>query len=84
MYQEQNYALPPRYETVLCRGIGVLQHIQTLLSTDATLNDVARLVQGLQQEFGAQEQLEDVIQTLVSRSLKEQLSQRAQKFQRAS
>ncbi len=84
MYQEQNYSVAPRYENILCRRIGVLQQVQTLLRNDATLNDVAQLVQSLQQEFGIQEPLEHVIQFLVSRSLREQLSQREQALQRAS
>lgn len=84
MYQEQSYSLAPRYETILCRRIGVLQQVQTLLSNEATLNDVAQLIRSLQQEFGVQEHLEQVIQFLVSRSLKEQLSRREQKKQRIS
>lgn len=83
MYQKQSYSVAPRYENTLSRRIGVLQQVQTLLHNDATLNDVAQLVQSLQQEFGMQEQLEHVIQFLVGRSLKEQLSQRQPKEQRA-
>ncbi len=79
MYQGQSYSVTPRYENTISRHIGVLQQVQTLLHNDATLNDVAQLIQSLQQEFGIQEPLEHVIQFLVSRSLKEQLSQRESK-----
>jgi len=76
MYQTQHYSMAPVYEDDSCRCIGVLQQLQTLLSIDATLADVARMIRCFQQEFGVQEQLENVIQSLVSRVLKQQRQNR--------
>lgn len=82
MHQAQKYSLIPMYQDTFSRCIGVLQQFQKLLSNDATLDDIAQLVQSLQQEFGTQEQLECVIQTLVSRSLEEQLAHRQNRSRR--
>lgn len=76
MHQAQKYSLIPTYRDTSSRCIGVLQQFQKLMSNEATLEDVAQLIQNLQQEFGTQEELECVIQTLVSRSLEEQLARR--------
>ena len=76
MDQTQEYVLTPRYEDDLCRSIGVLQQLQMLVSNNATLDDVAQVVQSFQQKFGVQEQLESVIQCLVSQSLGEQMAHR--------
>lgn len=76
MQQAYDYSLMPRYEDHFRQRIGVLQQLQILLSNDATLGDVAQLIQCFQQEFGVQEQLEYVIQRLVGCSLEEQITHR--------
>lgn len=76
MNQVQTYLLTPVYEEGSCRCIGVLQQLQTLLGNDATLTDVVRVVQRFQHEFGAQAQLEQVIQSLVGRFLEQQIAVR--------
>ena len=69
----------PLYTDDLSRTIGVLQHLQVLLASrpDATLADVSQLVSAMQQEFGASESLEQVIQSLVGRHLATQIVRRA-------
>lgn len=76
MYHTQDYSQAPCYYDAVCQRVGVLQHLQTLLSIDATLSDVARVVQDFQQEFGPQEQLEHVIQSMVGSSLRTQIALR--------
>lgn len=76
MQPTMNYTLVPKYDDSFCRRIGVLQQLQLLLSETATLDDVAQLIHCFQQEFGVQEQLEDVIQHLVGSSLREQVATR--------
>ncbi len=74
----RSIALPAVYATNLDRMIGVLQQIQALMGADGnvTLVDVAHLVMAVQQEFGEQESLENVIQALVSRQCAVQVAQR--------
>lgn len=76
MYQTQDYSLAPFYGESAHQCMGVLQHLQTLLSTDATLADIVHLVQTFQHEFGPQAPLENVIQTLAGRFLAAQVSLR--------
>lgn len=76
MYQTQQYSVIPVYWDDSRRSVGVLQHLQTLLKNGATLADVAQMIRHFQQEFGPQAPLEQVIQSLVSRSLKEQIQNR--------
>ena len=70
--------LPPVCLDDLSRKIGVLQQLQVLMSTwtDPTLADVVRLVQDIQQDFGPDESLENVIQALVGRHLASQISRK--------
>jgi hypothetical protein len=83
MGQTQHYPpIPisiPIYEDRICRCIGVLQQLQTLLSDDATLDDVVRMLHNFEQEFGAQAQLESVIQRLVSRHVEQQVAHHQKK-----
>ena len=66
----------PCYIDPLSRIIGVLQHLQVLLTPDATLADVAHLVLSMQQDFGSSEPLEQVIQALVGQHLASQMARR--------
>lgn len=75
MYQT-HYSVIPAYWDNLSRSAGVLQNLQTLLKNNATLADVAQMIQHFQRDFGPQAPLEQVIQSLVSRSLKEQIQNR--------
>lgn len=70
--------VPPVYTDDLSRMIGVLQQLQYLMSTwtDPTLADVAILLQGIQQDFGPGESLENIIQALVGRHLSSQMARR--------
>lgn len=78
MYQAQKVSkMAAVYRDDFSRSIGVLQHLQTLLKNDATLADVAQMIQSFQHEFGVQELLENVIQSLVSRTLQNQIQNRA-------
>ena len=74
--------LGPYYPDKLCRSIGVLQQLQTLLGDDATLDDVAQVIRRLQREFGPQTQLENVIQFMVCLSLEKQVIQREYRIRR--
>lgn len=76
MYQTQHYSVIPIYWDDSSRSVGVLQQLQILLRNDATLADIAQVIQNFQREFGAQESLENVIQSLVGRSLKKQIQNR--------
>ncbi len=68
----------PMYTDDLSRTIGALQHLQVLMTgrLDPTLADVSQIVHAMQQEFGSNESLEHVIQSLVGRHLANQIARR--------
>jgi hypothetical protein len=70
--------VPPAYTFELARTLGVLQQLQVLLGgyATATLEDISSAIAGIQAEFGAQADLEGVIQQLVTRHLAEQYARR--------
>lgn len=72
--------LSPVYSSDLERTIGVLQQLQKLVAAPGTasLTDVVQIIRDIQREFGADSQLEHVIQVLVSRHLAPQLAARRQ------
>jgi len=76
--QVQNQPIQPSYSDDLTRSIGALQYLQVMITVqhDPTLTTVAKFVESMQCEFGAEETLENVIQTLVARHLTVQLAQR--------
>lgn len=72
----------PLYTDDLSTTVGVLQSLQVLLvdrsPATPTLADVSALVSAMQQEFGAAESLEHVIQALSGRHLaKQRIAQRS-------
>ena len=56
--------------------IQVLQQLQRLLTTEATLADVTDLLVCVESDYGAESLLEDVIQRLVGEYLALQIEQR--------
>jgi hypothetical protein len=68
----------PVYESDLTKTIGVLQQLQVLCAAqrDTSLADVIRIVGDMQRDFGADCQLESVIQALVGQHLSQQFSTR--------
>lgn len=56
--------------------IQVLQQLQRLLTTEATLADVTALLASVEANYGAECLLEDVIQRLVTEHLTLQIEQR--------
>lgn len=71
--KRQRESTTASYSDMLARHIGVLQHLQYLLSCEelpeATLADIISLITGFQQEYGSAASLEDVIQALICRHL---------------
>ncbi len=74
----EHFSLSPTYLSDLERTIGVLQQLQVLYSAqgDVSLATVVLSMQQLQREFGPQESLEQVIQSLVAKQLDQQLAVR--------
>jgi hypothetical protein len=74
--QIRTFSTSPLVHDGLTRKIGMLQQLQVLLSTEATLGDAARQILQLQEEFGPRTSLEDVIQALVGQHLTRQIASR--------
>lgn len=74
----QGSTFPPVYSSDLERTIGILQQLQVLCVAqgDVSLSDVMQVLHGMQREFGRGSSLEDVIQALVGRHLRQQLASR--------
>jgi hypothetical protein len=70
----------PVYQSDLTKTIGVLQQLQTLVAApgEASLADVIQIVRDMQYQYGADSQLEHVIQLLVGKHLGQQIAARRQ------
>lgn len=81
-----NSPFAPVYQSDLARTIGVLQQLQVLCVTqgDVSLADVIQVLHDMQQEFGEDSRLEEVIQSLIGQHLRQQLTARRLTRQRHS
>lgn len=60
----------------LGRQISVLQQLQCLLTSEATLADAKNLLASIEADYGVESRLEDVIQCLIGEYLAHQIEQR--------
>lgn len=76
--QYQEFTLPPVYQCDVERTIGILQQLQRLClsQADVSLSDVIEVLQCMEREFGTSSSLEQVIQALTGKRLREQQARR--------